>query len=538
MTNPPLNHDEVTVSDEAVPKRRRGLESHDVASYATLVDSGSAEFPKGGPTSTPLSKRESPVDLEAKLDRLTSMVEQVLKKNPRNSKGTRKKVRKPNSNRSTIKGVHPSELSLGKLGDCNDTELPRSGHSLELSDQEHDSLSNGSDSTLNEIDTVNDLSRGHLSVTDGGRSRYVGGTYWASVVDEVAELSRLLREAAVFPPINSNLKSRICGTYHLSATEPISSGLEYESKQCSSPLINQPYPGPEVTDKSILFRTMESAEPAHFAVLHEGLLEDLPGKSQCDLLYRCFVTGVHSITPLTHLPTILHWYEDFWSWHDHRATTKIPFPNPSFIPLLYAILYGGAISCSAKIVSTEIGDKLSVICRLHSRVTQSLSMLSFLESPSIPGLIAFCIVQTISLREEEPLRARIFVNVAVQAAISMGLHREPSKFGLTPGDAEIRRRLWWHIVWIDILASNCTGWPLLVMADSYWDVENVSELRDILIGTKTGEKYLEAVRDGNQKPEIPDDPFGDIRSHVSLPLVIAQGRYVTAGKRFQRIVSM
>ena len=532
--NPPLDHDDVTVSDEAVPKRRRGLESHDVASYAVLADSGSAEFPKGGPTSTPLSKREGPVDLEAKLDRLTSMVERALKKSPRNSRGTRKKVGKSNSSRSNIKRVHPSKLSLSHLSDYNDTELPKSGHSLELSDQEDNSLSSRSNSISDEIGTVNDLSRGHLSITDGGRSRYVGGTYWASVVDEVVELSRLLREAAVFQPINSNLKSRICNIDHLSATEPTSNGLKYDDRQCSSPLMNQPYPEPEVIDKSILFQAMESTEPAHFAVLHEGLLEDLPSKSQC----RCFVSGVHSNAPLAYLPTILHWYEDFWSWHEHRATTKIPIPNPSFIPLLYAILYGGAVSCSAEIVSKEIGDKLSVTSRLHNRVTQSLSMLSFVESPSIPGLIAFCIVQTIPLREEEPLRARIFVNLAVQAAVSMGLHREPSKFGLTPGDAETRRRLWWHIVWIDILASNFTGWPLLVMADSYLDVENVSELRHILIGTKTGEKYLDAVRNGNQKPEIPDNPFRDVRSHVSLPLVIAQGRYVAAGKRIHRTVSM
>ena len=517
FSNPYLGNPGMTVADEAGPKRRRGLESHDVAS-ASFADCGSTGMSKAGSASAPLSMRECSADLETKLDRLTSMVELALKKNPRNSKGSRKKTEKSNLHNGSAKRTHPSEVPH-----------PTSIHSLETSDKEDDSVSSGSDST-SEMQTIGDPTMGHLSITDGGRSRYIGGTYWASVADEIAELSRLLRQGAIFQPMNVDLRPRIHRLDHSSEAEAVLPDAETENKQSSIPLINHSDLDPDLIDKSILLRTMDIPEPAHFAVLHEGLLEDLPSRNQCNLLYRCYVSGVHSSAPLVHLPTLLHWYEDFWSWYEHRPTTKIPFPHPSFIPLLYAILYGGAVSCSAKILSNEIGDKRSLTSRLHSRVTQSLSMLSFVESPSIPGLIAFCIVQTISLKEEEPLRARIFVNVAVQTAVSMGLHREPSKFGICSGDAETRRRLWWHILWIDILASNCTGWPLLVMADSYWDVEIVSELRDSLIGTKAGEKYLEAVRNGSRKPDTPDDPFQDLKSHVSLPLVVAQGRFVAAGK--------
>ena len=528
LSTPHIDNADATMANGPAPKRRRGLESRDGSSGPSLAEPGSTNASKEGPVSAPFSIRGSPVDLETKLDRLTSMVERALKKNPKCSKGAKREDERSVLRNRPMKGPPPSNTSLSWPSSRQVTQHPRSARSLEVSDEEDDSPSNESDSTP-EPDNMNDLSTAHLSVTDGGRSRYVGSTYWASVAEEVAELSRLLKEEARFKPINENLKPRAYHSGESSSAEARKAGIEGCDSQCLCPVMSQSYPEPELIDKSILFRPIGFQEPAHFAVLHEGLLEDLPSRNQCNLLYRCYISGVHSSAPLAHLPTMLHWYEDFWSWFEHRATSRIPFPNPSFIPLLFAILYAGAVSCSAKILSAEIGDKISITCRLHNRVNQSLSMLSFVESPSVPALIAFCIIQTMSLKEEEPLRARIFVNVAVQAAVSMGIHREPSKFGINPAYAETRRRLWWHIVHIDVLASNCTGWPLLVMPESYWDVENIGELRDSLIGTRAGEKYLEAVRNGNQKPDRPDDPLLDTKSHVSLPLVVARGRFVAAG---------
>jgi hypothetical protein len=40
----------------------------------------------------------------------------------------------------------------------------------------------------------------------------------------------------------------------------------------------------------------------------------------------------------------------------------------------------------------------------------------------------------------------ILLGVAIRAAQSLGLHRDPSNFSVSPFEAEIRGRLWWHIV--------------------------------------------------------------------------------------------
>lgn len=40
----------------------------------------------------------------------------------------------------------------------------------------------------------------------------------------------------------------------------------------------------------------------------------------------------------------------------------------------------------------------------------------------------------------------IINGITMRVAQSIGMHHEPSRLGLSPFDAEIRRRLWWHIV--------------------------------------------------------------------------------------------
>jgi len=66
----------------------------------------------------------------------------------------------------------------------------------------------------------------------------------------------------------------------------------------------------------------------------------------------------------------------------------------------------------------------------------------------------------------------------------MGLHRDGSLFrGLNEIDKEVRRRIWWHIVYLDVQAAVATGLPPLGGSDdSAFDTKMISELKDELIG--------------------------------------------------------
>lgn len=51
----------------------------------------------------------------------------------------------------------------------------------------------------------------------------------------------------------------------------------------------------------------------------------------------------------------------------------------------------------------------------------------------------------------------ILSGVAVRLARRMGLHRDGTTLGLSPFETEIRRRLWWNIVFIDCRTSDFSG---------------------------------------------------------------------------------
>lgn len=282
----------------------------------------------------------------------------------------------------------------------------------------------------------------------------------------------------------------------------------------------------------MLFQT-EDSPMSSFDELHAAMFQNMPTKRQSHVLYRCFMSGVHIISPIIHPPSVLEQYHAFWEWFDNREKSNESVPDPSFIPLLYAIWYGGSVSISIKGIKKEFGDttRASLSARLHDEVTRCLTLVAFPRNPSVSGLAAFLIVQTILAREEEPLTSSLFIGLAVRTAQMMGLHRDPAQFGLPAAHAEARRRMWWHIVHMDGVVALSSGLPPLVSDESYWDVKEISELKDAYIGTAEAEQYEIDIADGKRKPDIPDEPLARVRhSMVDVSYVVAKGKGIMASK--------
>ena len=65
----------------------------------------------------------------------------------------------------------------------------------------------------------------------------------------------------------------------------------------------------------------------------------------------------------------------------------------------------------------------------------------------------------------------------------MGLHRDGSLFGLGEVECEVRRRVWWHIMHLDIQGAIATGLPPLGgSSEDQFDTKMVSELCDEFVG--------------------------------------------------------
>ncbi|KAL7270116.1 hypothetical protein RUND412_007186 [Rhizina undulata] len=338
---------------------------------------------------------------------------------------------------------------------------------------------------------VEDLALGHLSIQDGGRSRYVGSSFWAFLTTEITELNQVLKtqHKSCNGPLASVTAEKMNSTTHLvngGLTTPASSvttGSPISAGMCWKSLATG-------VDKAMLLDFEPHGASSSVKDL-PSMLYCLPPKTQCDSFYKSFLNGVHPVMPLIHTPTFAKEYQAFWSWYPdniHTVPSSELIDNPTFLPLLFSILYAGAMSMSSKLVKTvfEGQTKESISNHFYAATTNSLALTSFPRSPTINSLTAFLIVQTCQIREEEPLTSCSFVSMAMRVAQSMGLHRDGSLFGLGEVDCEIRRRVWWHIMYLDVQSAIATGLPPLGgSGEDLFDTRMVSELRDEYIGGET-----------------------------------------------------
>jgi hypothetical protein len=266
-------------------------------------------------------------------------------------------------------------------------------------------------------------------------------------------------------------------------------------------------------------------------IVEPEMLEHVPSRRQSHILYKGFMSGIHAISPVIHPPSVLKLYNAFWDWYDYSSYSGEPCPNPSFLPLLYAIWYGGSVTISMRTIKAEfnVPSRVPLSTRYNEEVTRWLTKISFPRSPSLQGLAAYLIVQTILSKEEEPLTSSLFISLAMRVAQTMGLHRDPAKFGIEPCEAEYRRRLWWHIIHMDGVVAMSSGLPPLVGDENYWDVRETSEVKDTLLGTPAAERYEQLVATKQRVPDNPDDPLlGGGPSMVNVFYLNARGKYIMA----------
>jgi hypothetical protein len=283
---------------------------------------------------------------------------------------------------------------------------------------------------------------------------------------------------------------------------------------------------------SILF-SLDGSPSAKDRAVEPDMLGCMPTKRQSHILYKGFMSGIQAVSPVVHPPTVLKHYNAFWDWYDSSSYSGESCPDPSFIPLLYAIWCGGSVTISLRAIKAEFnGATRAALSKAYNdQVTRWLTKTSFLRSPSLQGLAAYLLTQTILIKEEEPLTSSLFVSLAMRVAQTMGLHRDPANFGIPPSEAESRRRMWWHIVHMDGVVSMSSGLPPLVTDENFWDVREPSEFKDTLIGTAEADQYERMVKAGLRPRDNPDDPtVCGGSSMVNVYYLAARGKYVMARK--------
>ena len=505
--------------------------------------------------------------IEDRLDRLTSLVEALSKGSngsigkahdePVDNFGHRLGLREIDGNgvpprRNSLKFGSTASAAVRAAANQSSRQQDRDRSRGQSSERANDrakwtpepALPAGEASEL--ADPMSKMNLGYLSVQEGGRSRYVGPTFWAYVSDEIDQLNGLLRdqnryhptekeacektdesmsvdggdaEAADSPSSENSDDSHVHNSFHRAGDKDHHHKSQLRD---TCPACQQNF-----SDKSVLLQNLE-AHPSRFKQMSSGMIEGLPTRAQANVLFRCWLSGVHGLIPLVYPPLGLARHEVFWDWYDKDRKDGKPCTEIAALPLFYAIWYAGSVSISIHglrhFFPGHTRAKLSA--RLHDQATRWLALLSFPRNASLPGLAAFIMMQTILAKEEEPVTSSLYISLAIRVAQQLGLHREPSLFNFSPWEVETRRRIWWQLMHLDCVVAISSGLPPLI-SDTYYDTKMISEIKDLKLGTKEADEYQEGVENGTRKRENPDEPFATNRtSMVSVAYVFARGKYV------------
>jgi hypothetical protein len=188
------------------------------------------------------------------------------------------------------------------------------------------------------------------------------------------------------------------------------------------------------------------------------------------------------------MPSFTDEYNDYWKWITIILAGSFAFPNlkhlddPTFMCLFFSVIYCGAATASSSIwKATTLKDvkKEDIVAQLHQSFLECQRICQHTRHPTQNTLAASLLAHECSTPERDGAHDQDFIYKVLRIAQGMGLHRDGTLFSLDPISIEIRRRIWWHIIWLDVRISIQTGLPTLCNpGGSQQDVRMVTETGD------------------------------------------------------------
>ncbi|KAL4863329.1 hypothetical protein BDV12DRAFT_177571 [Aspergillus spectabilis] len=123
--------------------------------------------------------------------------------------------------------------------------------------------------------------------------------------------------------------------------------------------------------------------------------------------------------------------------------------------LLFAIYYAAVASMSREDCETELEEERCVLLnRYRAALNHCLSQLNLLGSTDMMVLQAFTIYLVTARCDEHGPDIYALVGLAAGMALKMDLNKDGAALGLPPFEVEMRRRLWWQLLILDIRAAE------------------------------------------------------------------------------------
>ncbi|KAF2258782.1 hypothetical protein CC78DRAFT_537537 [Lojkania enalia] len=295
-----------------------------------------------------------------------------------------------------------------------------------------------------EIGYYRHAERERLVVGKDGSTRYFAPSIWKRVGNELLEL-----DADAGIEGNDDM-------HDSSTADTLGAGVNPEGLHIASPSCT--------LDTSHIF----------FGVVDKTFNPDShhPDPDLAVRLWKVFQDNVDPLIKLFHVPTV-----------DKILRDSIPKAQSGLMPknikaLSFSIYLFAVISLSSEdtlMITGESKDQLSKRYRECCQV--SLMQASLLRTSDIIVLQAF-VLFLLTMRLIYDARSMwVLSGMAVRTAQRMGLHKDGGSLELTPFQIEMRRRLWWQLVFLDRTTSEIGGAGISA-ANTDWEAKLPANVDD------------------------------------------------------------
>ncbi|KAF5857009.1 hypothetical protein ETB97_006436 [Aspergillus alliaceus] len=157
--------------------------------------------------------------------------------------------------------------------------------------------------------------------------------------------------------------------------------------------------------------------------------------TQVEALWRIYQDNVAPLVAILYKPTLAQIVQN--------ATSGVTLDYPSEAPLL-SVCFAAVASVKPEQCPSLLGQDYNTAFHDYK-----FAFICFLQA-AVLFLLCFRVGGDTRLTWAASA-------VVIRVAQGQGVHRDGQKFGLSPFDTEIRRRLWWHICILDMLSSEDQG---------------------------------------------------------------------------------
>ncbi|KAM6537671.1 hypothetical protein FALCPG4_003579 [Fusarium falciforme] len=204
-----------------------------------------------------------------------------------------------------------------------------------------------------------------------------------------------------------------------------------------------------------------------------------PLPSHIPFLWSVYQENVEPLIKVLHIPSMEPIFRDARKNHEQLS--------PGNEALVWAIYYAAITSLEPEEVRANLGvNKEDVLTQYRFAVEQALAKANFLNSSDTSIIQAFVIFLVVVRRQDESRFCWSLTGLVVHLAQGMGLHRDGSHFGLSPFETEMRRRLWWALLVLDLRSADELGTDLII-GDLFYDTQMPSNINDADINPETTE---------------------------------------------------